>query len=52
MEKQGHIPRIQHWVKKLGVETAAVAELDKELKTKKKYLEVRDFKDCTGLASF
>ncbi|KAF9962659.1 Structural maintenance of chromosomes protein 6 [Modicella reniformis] len=39
IEKQGHIPKIQHWNKKLEAETAAVRELGLELKTKTKYLK-------------
>ncbi|KAF9362198.1 Structural maintenance of chromosomes protein 6 [Mortierella sp. NVP85] len=39
MEKQGHIPKLEYWNKKMEVDTAAVNELQKELDMRIKYLE-------------
>ncbi|KAI1318533.1 Structural maintenance of chromosomes protein 6 [Mortierella claussenii] len=39
MEKQDHIPRIQHWEKKLQSETLAIRDVEMDFKAKTKYLE-------------
>ncbi|KAF8940184.1 P-loop containing nucleoside triphosphate hydrolase protein [Dissophora ornata] len=39
MEKQDHMPKIQHWDRKLASETTTVHELEQELLAKSKYLE-------------
>ncbi|KAG0365815.1 Structural maintenance of chromosomes protein 6 [Gamsiella multidivaricata] len=39
MERQDHIPRIQHWERKLETEARTIRELEMQLQTKTKYLE-------------
>ncbi|KAF9173455.1 Structural maintenance of chromosomes protein 6 [Mortierella sp. AD010] len=39
MEKQDHIPRVQHWDRKLENESLNIRETEKDLKIKTKYLE-------------
>lgn len=39
-EKQVHIPKVEHWNKKMEVDTVAISELQKELDIRIKYLEV------------
>ncbi|KAF8986017.1 Structural maintenance of chromosomes protein 6 [Entomortierella lignicola] len=38
-ERQDHLPKVQHWAKKLETEALRAREIEKELKIKTKYLE-------------